>query len=171
MASGWSRGFMGEGTGLPGLPSAKMTHKGWHCFGKAPLLITGWLWHPTHTLEWPWPLPWSLILRREEVVPIPPPHCSLSPSSVIKSKAVILGRGPVFSPHTQFLLAPSFVEISHCFWQQILWQKVCTVNQSLHRVRKIGLLLTVTFFGLFALKTGSYKQRKLLERLRLWLKT
>lgn len=35
---------------------------------------------------------------------------------------------------------------------------MCTINQSLHRVRKIGLLLTATFFGLFALKTGSFNK-------------
>lgn len=115
-ASGWSRGFMGEGTGLPGLPSAKKTHKGGHCFGKASSLVPGWLWHPTHTLQWPWPLPQPLTLQRGEMVPTHP-HCSLSPSSIIKSKAVILGRGAVLSPCTQFLLAPSF-----------LWKSATTIN-------------------------------------------
>lgn len=112
-ASGWSRGFMGEGYKTARTTSAKKTHKGGHCFGKASSLVPGWLWHPTHTLQWPWPLSRPLTLQREEMVPTHL-HCSLSPSSIIKSKAVILERGAVLSPRAQFLLAPSFfVEISH----------------------------------------------------------
>lgn len=110
------QGLHGGGYRTARTTQCQKTHKGGHCFGKASSLVSGWLWHPTHTLEWPWPLPRPLTLQREEMVPTHL-HCSLSPSSIIKSKAVILGRGTVLSPCTQFLLAPSF-----------LWKSATTIN-------------------------------------------
>jgi hypothetical protein len=62
-----------------------------------------------------------------------------------------------------------FMEISHHLQLSLsllatnpLTKKVCTANQTLHHVRKIGLLLT-TFYSFFPLKIESCKQRQFSE--------
>lgn len=57
-----------------------------------------------------------------------PPYCSLSPPSILKFKAVILGLSAVLSPRTQFLLAPSFLWKSATAFGNKSFDKKCALS-------------------------------------------